>query len=534
MRGRYDDSDENERARAVTVSAANADTVAAPPNELARTVTASADETRARREGATAIGRFLLLRKLGEGGMGEVYSGYDEQLDRKVAIKVLHAAYAPEETQKRTLREAQALARLSHPNVVAVHEVGQVEGDVFVVMEHIDGITLRDWQDEPERTVAEILHAYIMAGRGLVAVHAAGMVHRDFKPHNAMIDREGRVRILDFGLAHARGSANATPVEPSAASNTLASPLTEEGAISGTPAYMSPEQLLGSSLDARSDQFSFCVALYEALYKKLPGSADSAQKNAIPALATTLAAPAIRDDIPSHLSEAIMRGLSWDPEARFSTMDALLEMVDTTPRVDPTGQSRQRLLFALLVLVTMGAWMLAPAEFFEKSNGRRAMLILAITSTFIIATGIFIFRNTLLRNPFHRTRLIFLLVMGAAVAASRTVGALHHETIENILVRDMFMTSTGITLGTLTLVPRVISTWVTLAFSITGVLMFAIFPQYLFEGATLTMNTAVLGYLITWHRSAKLAPKPSSATVNLSASTRDTRNKGRAPTTDRP
>jgi serine/threonine-protein kinase len=521
MRGLNDAADVNNPE-----TAAIADTVAAPlgrpapsPAEIANTVAGPGAESIAHRENATAIGRFLLLRKIGEGGMGEVYSGYDEQLDRKVAIKVLHAAYAPEETQKRTLREAQALARLSHPNVVAVHEVGQVDGDVFVVMEHIDGLTLRDWQDEPTRTVDEILHAYILAGQGLAAVHAAGMVHRDFKPHNAMIDRQGRVRILDFGLAHARGSTIATPDELNAVSNTLSSQLTAEGAIAGTPAYMSPEQLMGSPLDARTDQFSFCVALYEALYKKLPASANTTSANAIPALASSLAAPPPRSNIPGRISDAIMRGLSRDPETRFPTMGTLLESLDITPHANPLGQSRQRLLFALLLLTTMGAWMVAPAEWFNSSDLHRTTLLLAATVTFVVAVGIYIFRDTLLRNPFHRLRIVFLLIMGLAIAGSRTAGIVHHEAMESVIVRDMFIASTGIAIGTLVFVPRVAASWVTLAIAIAGVITIIFFPQYLGEAATLTMNTAILGYLLAWHRSAKRAAALSSAKVDLAAST---------------
>ncbi|HVK63877.1 MAG TPA: serine/threonine-protein kinase, partial [Polyangium sp.] len=330
--------------------------VGAPDPALAPTVAAPTPqegvsppaEVQARRvDGAPTLGRFLLLRKLGEGGMGEVFSAYDEQLDRRVAIKLLHAAYAPEETQKRMFREAQALARLSHPNVVTVYEVGEVDGDVFVVMEHIEGKTLQEWQEEAPRSAEEVLEAYRMAGRGLAAVHAAGMVHRDVKPANAMIDGDGRVRILDFGLAHARGVAPADPSAAAPTSGALASPLTAEGSIVGTPAYMSPEQFLGDPLDARSDQFSFCVALYEALYQRNPFAPKKPGMPVIPALAGEPAPAPSRGDVPARVPEALARGLARDPAGRFESMEALLAKLDEEPAVDPSGQGRQRRLFAV-------------------------------------------------------------------------------------------------------------------------------------------------------------------------------------------
>ncbi len=503
---------QDKSAFAATISSdAIADTIAAPlaapsPIEIASTVAGTAASTPIRHAGATAFGRFLLLRKLGEGGMGEVFSGYDEQLDRKVAIKLLHAAYAPEETQKRMLREAQALARLSHPNVVAIHEVGQVEDNVFVVMEHIDGITLHEWQDDPSRTVGEILDAYAQAGRGLAAVHAAGMVHRDFKPHNAMIDREGRVRLLDFGLAHARGVVSSGKADESRVPDALASQLTAEGAISGTPAYMSPEQFAGNAMDARSDQFSFCVALYEALYKKLPAP-EGASTQMFPGLSQQLAKPPQRDDIPARIAELLMRGLSWDENARFPDMNALLERLETDPDDDRSKNSRQRIYFGLLLLSVLGAWMLVPQEYFNNGTILSAMLIPSLTLTFVAVAGAIIFRRTLFDNPFHRQRIILVLMIGLMFNASRIVGITHHESMAAVALRDMFVLCTGIVSTVFLLEPRVVALWVTTGIAIVGVTVVAIFPQYLEYCATLTMNFTFLGYLIAWHRSARVAPR---------------------------
>ncbi|HRI65370.1 MAG TPA: serine/threonine-protein kinase [Polyangium sp.] len=512
MRGVDDSADIEERVNAITVSTDPiAGTTAAPSAaELASPGARPSPFKGSRLEGAATIGRFLLLRKLGEGGMGEVYSGYDEQLDRKVAIKVLHAAYAPEEIQKRTLREAQALARLSHPNVVAVHEVGQVNGDVFVVMEHIDGKTLRTWQDEAPRTVEEILQAYVQAGRGLAAVHTAGMVHRDFKPHNAMISRQGRVRILDFGLARVNAAEMGNSASTNPVANIVKASHTDAGAFAGTPAYMSPEQFTGESLDARTDQFSFCVALYEALYKELPKAENTAKKG-LPGLAQTLSKPRARDDLPPRVTEALVRGLSQNRDARFADMNELLQHLEVAPHADPSGQARQRLLFAGFLVFAMGLWVVAPDEIFVGPTVMKAMFVSAMMLTTVAAGTAYIFRTTLFRNPFHRTRIVFLLIMGLLVTASRGVGILLHEPPEIVVVRDMFIATTGVALGTLVLVPRVDASWATLAATIGGIGVLSQLPGYLAEIAIFTMNLAILGYLLAWHRSSRIVANADQA-----------------------
>lgn len=519
-----DEAPPNDAALALTAPAlAIADTVAAPfpppADEFAATVGSLPAALPHRRENASSIGRFLLLRKLGEGGMGEVYLGYDEKLDRKVAIKLLLASSEPEESQKRTLREAQALARLSHPNVVAIYEVGQVDGDVFVVMEHIDGVTLLDWQNDPARSVEEILQAYISAGRGLAAVHASGMIHRDFKPHNAMIDNQGRVRILDFGLAHARGSAIAKSSED-VASNALTSQLTADGAIAGTPAYMSPEQFMGGDLDARSDQFSFCVALYEALYKQLPTGTNAQSNVKIPALAGTFVPPPERVDIPSQISGAIMRGLSQDSNQRFADMDELLMQLEFAPRTDPTGQARQRILYGVLLFVAMGAWMMAPKEWFQRQYLPRTAVLMTITVASVSALGAYLFRNTLLRNPFHRDRIVFLFIMGGAIFGNRVIGMLHGDSPENIAIRDLLSTWLGAIFGSWYLRPRVLFSWITAGWATFGVIAFAIWPQYLAEETTLVLNFVIVGFFIAWHRSSRILPIISATKSDLSATTR--------------
>jgi predicted Ser/Thr protein kinase len=209
------------------------------------------------------VGRYELRERLGAGGMGVVYAAYDAELGRRVAVKLLHETGAEGQARDRILREAQALARLSHPNVVQIYEIGAVGRQVFVAMEFAEGLTLAQWQAQ-RRGWRELLAVYVDAGRGLAAAHAAGLVHRDVKPENVLVGADGRVRVLDFGLA--RGVAEAIEPGPAATHDALLAPITATGAVMGTPAYMSPEQWRGEPTDARSDQFSFCVALYAAVH----------------------------------------------------------------------------------------------------------------------------------------------------------------------------------------------------------------------------------------------------------------------------
>ncbi len=220
-------------------------------------------------ERGAAVGRYVILDRIGAGGMGVVYAAYDPELDRRVALKLLRTDRFAAPGHLRLLREAKALARLTHPNVVAVHDAGTFGDQVFVAMELVEGETLRQWLEAGARSWREVLDRLLAAGRGLAAAHAAGLVHRDFKPENVLLGRDGRVRVVDFGLAKALADAAEEPAAPDSGGE-LASPLTEWGAVLGTPAYMAPEQIRGIAADARSDQFSFCVALYEALYGERP------------------------------------------------------------------------------------------------------------------------------------------------------------------------------------------------------------------------------------------------------------------------
>jgi eukaryotic-like serine/threonine-protein kinase len=275
---------------------------------------------------------------------------YDPELDRKVAVKLLRAGGGDgSEARARLLREAQAIARLAHPNVIAVHDVGTLDDQVFVAMEYVDGQTLKLWQRQP-RSPREIVDMYSQAARGLAAAHAAGLVHRDFKPDNALVGGDGRLRVLDFGLARSADEPDkGAPVADAPAvamlsqssssssrppSGALALPLTRAGALVGTPQYMAPEQFAGARTDARSDQFSFCVALYEALYGERPFAGDSIETLQHNVVAGRLREPPRDRRVPRRLRRLLQRGLQTVPGARFSSMDALVSAL-TVERAVP-------------------------------------------------------------------------------------------------------------------------------------------------------------------------------------------------------
>ncbi|MGE0871680.1 MAG: protein kinase [Kofleriaceae bacterium] len=271
------------------------------------------------------LGRFSVLDVLGEGGMGTVLSAYDPRLDRRVALKVLRGATARSAAgHARLLREAQALARIAHPHVVPVHEVAELDGEVVLVMEHVPGQTLQDWVRAGPPPWREIVRAYVQAGRGLAAVHAAGFVHRDFKPSNALIGADGRVRVIDFGLVREELTAADEIVEgdgeDGADGADGADRLTHTGTVLGTPAYMAPEQFERADVGPRTDVYAFCVSLSEALYGvrpfvgRRPGFA-AGEGNDPPS-----AAP-----VPRRVWTVLRKGLSAAADDRPRSIEPLLD-----------------------------------------------------------------------------------------------------------------------------------------------------------------------------------------------------------------
>jgi serine/threonine protein kinase/tetratricopeptide (TPR) repeat protein len=272
------------------------------------------------------IGRYQILGAIGRGGMGEVYAAYHPDLDRRIAVKVVQRTEGrADQRRERLLREARAIARLSHPNVITVHDAGTFGDGVFIAMELIDGYTIDQWLRAETRTWQEIVDVFIAAARGLAAAHAAGVIHRDFKPQNVMIAKDGAVRVMDFGLARLPqddpadvGGQGARELPRSFET------LTKTGAFVGTPAYMSPEQFRREATDVRSDQYSFCVALHEALYGSRPVGAPAEPPNG----ADGPPLPARRTGVPSWLRAVLLRGASPERARRYPSMDAVVAALE--------------------------------------------------------------------------------------------------------------------------------------------------------------------------------------------------------------
>ncbi len=255
------------------------------------------------------LGRYTVRSFIGAGGMGRVFAAYDNELGRTVALKLMRPERRDSRGRTRMFREAQALARLHHPNVVTVFDVGTQDDHVFVAMELIEGETLTEWLRREKRGWREVQAVFLAAGRGLAAAHAVGIVHRDFKPQNVVVGKE-RVVVVDFGLA--RAGADDADAGDSALydSEILGVSLTLSGEHPGTPLYMAPEQLTGGPVTAKADQYAFCVGLREALKVRPPVARD--------------------DKVPAWLQQLIARGLSPRPEDRWPSMAALLAVLGRT------------------------------------------------------------------------------------------------------------------------------------------------------------------------------------------------------------
>ncbi|HEX3473726.1 MAG TPA: protein kinase [Kofleriaceae bacterium] len=275
------------------------------------------------------VGRYELCEELGAGAMGVVYRARDPRLDRAIAIKLVRHGGATSAGSVRLLREAQAMARLRHPNVVPIFDVGPAGGAVFLAMPLLEGGTLRSWLSDGPRSVDAILDRFVAAGRGLAAAHDAGLVHRDFKPDNVLLDAGGEVHVGDFGLARLAGD-EPGPVEPS--DELAADELTRTGDVVGTPPYMAPEQLRGLPIDGRADQFSFCVALWEAIHRERPfpspkRGVEQPLLARLAAIASGPVMPSARAGRPAWIAELLARGLASDPDRRWPSMQALLDAI---------------------------------------------------------------------------------------------------------------------------------------------------------------------------------------------------------------
>ncbi|MCH9684643.1 MAG: serine/threonine-protein kinase [Deltaproteobacteria bacterium] len=334
-----------DRAESVGTRGDDTRVVTGAPTDPATVVPAS---------GVRSIGRYIVVAEAGSGGMGRVYRAYDPKLHREVALKMLKLARAQTSDMARVMREAQAMAQLSHPNVVPVYDVERAGASVFIAMEYVAGKTLRHWARE-RHPWPRVLEVYIQAGRGLAAAHAAGIVHRDFKPANAILGEDGRVRVMDFGLA--RGvdiDVSGPQALPSHSGSdfSLSDPLTEAGTVMGTPAYMAPEQAQGIVADAASDQYSFCVALFGGLFGARPFRADDAKAMRRAKARKAIDYPA-GHDVPMWVQRVVERGLEPKPADRWPSVNALLEALANDPR--KTRRRRVGIVLGSAGLLGVGA-----------------------------------------------------------------------------------------------------------------------------------------------------------------------------------
>jgi len=323
------------------------------------------EQTRARAEqsifGSAApakLGRYVLLGKTGDGGMGVVYAAYHPELHRKVALKVLHPRQQHDRAHERLIAEARALAKLDHPNVVKVHDVITHDDQIVLVMEWVEGDTLATWERAKPRSWRDVLLVYLQAAHGLAAAHGVGVIHRDFKPANAILGLDGRVRVLDFGLARpadaspdaARAPAATTTLAAGSIDETWPTDLTATGAMVGTLAYAPPEQLQGTAATPASDQFSFAISLHRALEGVPPFSGDDVLSRFGAIQAGKIALATDGRVIPAWLRLAIARALAASATARFPSMQALLAELSR-----PRGWRRWRIPAALGALSTIAA-----------------------------------------------------------------------------------------------------------------------------------------------------------------------------------
>ncbi len=303
---------------------------------------------------AATIGRYRILEPIGRGAMGVVYSAYDPGLDRRVALKLLGAERAGKDREQMTarlLREGQAMARLAHPNVVTVFDSGELDegAGIFLAMELVDGETLGAWLAREPRPWRAVLAAFVDAGRGLAAAHHAGVVHRDFKPDNVLVGKDGRVRVTDFGLARHDGAASGEgPAD-------LPLAVTAAGMLVGTPAYMAPEQLRGEPAGEPADVFAFSSALYQALWRQRPFAGETLAELRASVLRGEVREPPASPKLPAHVRRGILRGLRADPGARVPGMDELLSTL-SVESVRRVGRTTLFLAPAILLLAAAVWW----------------------------------------------------------------------------------------------------------------------------------------------------------------------------------
>jgi predicted Ser/Thr protein kinase len=306
------------------------------------------------------LGRYQLVDRIGAGAMGIVYRARDPELGRDVALKLLKRPEAS--LTDRLIREARSMAKVNHPNVVGVYDVGVADSHTYIAMELVEGQSLRVWQGEKRRTVPEIVEAYVAAGHGLAAAHVAGIIHRDFKPDNVLVGSDGRIRVTDFGLA----AAHVVPSDAQSGDAITDVDLTASGSVLGTPAYMAPEQFTGGNVDSRTDQFNYCVALYEALYGQRPFKGVNFEELGDNVCDGKIRSAPAGSPVSRELRAILLRGLSVRPGDRFPTMDHLLIELGR----DRARPWRRTAVASTAIAVVLGLGMVADYTVRDRVEGQ--------------------------------------------------------------------------------------------------------------------------------------------------------------------
>ena len=449
------------------------------------------------------VGRYVIIRQLGEGGMGIVYLAYDPDLDRKVAIKLVRGSSGETSlVRARVQQEAQSLAQLSHPNIVQVYEVGQTAGQIYIAMEYIQGISLAAWQRPhlaARPSVEQILRIYLQAAAGLFAAHRSGLVHRDFKPENVILGDDGRPRILDFGIARALNG-QPLPVDLAAvlaSRSSVGERLTQAGTIMGTPGYMSPEQVRGEEADARSDQFSFCAALYDALCQRLPFDGETFAEFAREVLAGRLL-PLPVGEIPITVEQALRRGLSTDPAARYPSMQELIAALEIGLHPDSESPATRRAsrLFGILVAagicLTVG---LSPDRNRPIDGDLRPAVVLAGMFCLLLVATVIALRRTLLQRRSYQRLVFFALVCVIYCLVGRIFGYWLGVTSNRFLPLEMLAFGGLLALETPNASPRY--AWLA-ALAWVSALLLVLLPRFFW--VVLNTTDMLLLLLSVWYR----------------------------------
>ncbi|MBK9756041.1 MAG: serine/threonine protein kinase [Nannocystis sp.] len=378
----------------------------------------------------TRVGELVILGKIGAGATSTVHAARDLALDRTVAVKRLADAVPWDSAELR--EEARTLARLSHPNVVQLHELREHAGELLLVMEHVQGAPLGAWARQAPRSWRTLLGVLLQAGRGLAAAHAIGIVHGDFKPDNILVGDDGRVRVVDFGLARLV----AGKAEPG-----------ERRGFAGTPAFMAPEQFTGQRGDARSDQFSFCVTLYTCLFGQPPFPASS-----IPELADRLTAPPEAppaNELPPALLAALLRGLARAPANRWPDMDALLAALEREHTRDPeddlrVGRRQRRVVTVGLLVIALGVdtYVFLRPDAAPSQLTPRDLVVFMIAVLVLLSALVAGFWRSLKQNRANRQLIGAVLLALVAVLAHRLFGLAHATPPPHTLAVDLLIMAT--------------------------------------------------------------------------------------------